>query len=54
MDWMNEMGEMIAVDAPEMEAKFEEMIDAQIQEIREPEALWGSEMDREIGILLKK
>lgn len=36
------------------ERNWEEMIDSQIQEIREPEALWGSEMDREIGILLKK
>jgi hypothetical protein len=54
MDWMNEMGEMIAVDAPEMEAKFEEMIDSQIREIREAEALWGSEMAEEIGLLLRK
>ena len=54
MDWMNEMGEMIAVDAPEMEAKFEEMIDAQIQEIKEPEALWGADMEEEIRLLFKK
>ena len=36
------------------EAKWEEMIDSQIQEIREPEALWGSEMEGEIGLLLRK
>lgn len=36
------------------EAKWEEMIDSQIQEIREPEALWGSEMEEEIAELLRK
>jgi len=36
------------------EAKWEEMIDSQIQEIREPEALWGAEMEEEIAKLLRK
>lgn len=36
------------------ERKWEEMIDSQIQEIREPEPLWGSEMAEEIGLLLRK
>ena len=33
MDWMNEMGEMIAVDAPEREDAYEAMIDAQTRGI---------------------
>lgn len=36
------------------EAKWEEMIDSQIQEIREAEALWGAEMEEEIAKLLRK
>jgi hypothetical protein len=35
MDWMNEMGEMIAVDAPERETYYEQMIDAQERAIIE-------------------
>ncbi len=35
MDWMNEMGEMIAVDAPERETYYEQMIDAQVRGIIE-------------------
>lgn len=27
MDWMNEMGEMVAVDAPEREDAYEAMVD---------------------------
>lgn len=36
------------------ERKWEEMIDSQIREIREAEDLWGAEMEKEIGLLLRK
>ena len=35
MDWLNEMGEMVAIDAPERETYYEQMIDAQVREIVE-------------------
>ena len=56
MDWMNEMGEMIAVDAPEMEDAYEAMVDTATALLIEDaaEERWGASMDREIGLLLKK
>jgi hypothetical protein len=58
MEWMNEMGEMIAVDAPEMEDAYEAMVDTAtallIEDAAEAEERWGASMDREIGILIKK
>jgi hypothetical protein len=60
MDWMNEMGEMIAVDAPEREDAHDEMVDTQIAIIRDEQILaffsprWGADMGDEIAALLKK
>jgi hypothetical protein len=58
MDWMNEMGEMIAVDAPEMEDAADAAADTAtallIEEAAEAEERWGASMDREIGLLLKR
>jgi len=62
MDWMNEMGEMVAVDAPEREDAFEAMVDTGIALIRDEEIIafftpaprWGAEMGDEIAALLKK
>ena len=62
MDWMNEMGEMIAVDAPEREDAFEAMVDTGIALIRDediiafftPAPRWGADMGDEIAALLKK
>jgi hypothetical protein len=62
MDWMNEMGEMVAVDAPEREDAFDAMVDTGIALIRDediiafftPAPLWGADMGDEIAALLKK
>jgi hypothetical protein len=62
MDWMNEMGEMIAVDAPEREDAFEAMVDTGIALIRDediiafftPAPRWGADMGDEIAALLKR
>jgi len=39
MDWMNEMGEMIAVDAPEREDAHDAMVDSQIAIIRDEQII---------------
>ncbi len=62
MDWMNEMGEMIAVDAPEREDAHDAMVDTGIALIRDEEIIafftpaprWGADMGDEITALLKK
>jgi hypothetical protein len=59
---MNEMGEMIAVDAPEREDAFEAMVDTGIALIRDediiafftPAPRWGADMGDEIAALLKR
>ena len=54
MDWMNEMGEIIFVDAPEREDAYEAMVDTATALLMEEQNLWGAEMAEEIGLLLKK
>jgi len=54
MEWFNEFDDYGTGWEEMAEAKWEEMIDSQIQEIREAEALWGSEMAEEIELLLRK
>ena len=39
MDWMNEMGEMVAVDAPEREDALDAMVDSQIAIIRDEDII---------------
>jgi hypothetical protein len=50
----NEMDDYGTGWEEQAEAKWEEMIDSQIQEIREAEALWGAEMEGEIEKLLRR
>jgi hypothetical protein len=62
MDWMNEMGEMVAVDAPEREDAFDAMVDTGVALIRDediiafftPAPRLYAEMEEEIRLLLKK
>lgn len=54
MEWMNEMGEMIAVDAPEREDAYDAMVDTATALLIEEQNLWGAEMAEEIELLLKK
>lgn len=54
MDWMNEMGEMVSLDAPEREDAYEAMVDTATALLIEEQNLWGAEMAEEIGALLRK
>jgi hypothetical protein len=59
---MNEMGEMVAVDAPEREDAHDEMVDTQIAIIRDEDILafftpaprLYADMEEEITLLLKR
>jgi hypothetical protein len=59
---MNEMGEMVAVDAPEREDAFDAMVDTGVALIRDediiafftPAPRLYAEMEEEIRLLLKK